>query len=498
MGIEGKWQMAMAAPSTAAAADLGPRKIFGAREMSRAPQPEAPGKFGGPCGRPGDAAAGAGPAKAETLGGAGPERAVPWLCPDHCDRTAELFCSRCKRCVCALCPLLGSHQGHPVRLVHEEVGFKQKDIQKCLKQLALKKKQEVTNISKVNKATADLKEHSEAAKMWITGKFTELRLLLDEEEMAAKQFIDKNTQQAFRTYDEQVELCHERINNMNNFSYKIQKIHQQEDPIQLLQEYTASEKEMMQQMIPTELCYPIPVTFEHAKTYYRNLSTAVFTTLQMSLEVRLKEDTCCQLSVSSKIKPGTLLKTLYTPERLLFLKYARIPTLEPDTMHSRLRLSDDRLTVTCVLISKIQLCNPQRFDKLWQVLSRDSFFSGSHYWEVDLLKSGLGWWIGVAYSSIQRKGDSEASRLGFNRESWCIKRFDLEYWAFHNGERTRITTDNDPEKIGIFLDYEAGILSFYDVTCGMTHLHTFNSRFQEPLYPALRLWEGSITIRKLP
>ncbi|KAM9094812.1 tripartite motif-containing protein 14 isoform 2-T2 [Sarcophilus harrisii] len=412
--------MAMAAPSTAAAADLGPRKIFGAREMSRAPQPEAPGKFGGPCGRPGDAAAGAGPAKAETLGGAGPERAVPWLCPDHCDRTAELFCSRCKRCVCALCPLLGSHQGHPVRLVHEEVGFKQKDIQKCLKQLALKKKQEVTNISKVNKATADLKE------------------------------------------------------------------------------YTASEKEMMQQMIPTELCYPIPVTFEHAKTYYRNLSTAVFTTLQMSLEVRLKEDTCCQLSVSSKIKPGTLLKTLYTPERLLFLKYARIPTLEPDTMHSRLRLSDDRLTVTCVLISKIQLCNPQRFDKLWQVLSRDSFFSGSHYWEVDLLKSGLGWWIGVAYSSIQRKGDSEASRLGFNRESWCIKRFDLEYWAFHNGERTRITTDNDPEKIGIFLDYEAGILSFYDVTCGMTHLHTFNSRFQEPLYPALRLWEGSITIRKLP
>ncbi|XP_027695389.1 tripartite motif-containing protein 14-like isoform X2 [Vombatus ursinus] len=414
--------MAMAAPSAAAAADPVPWEIFEAREVRNTAQHEEQRKPGGCCGRPEDAEdrAAAAAAEEEDQGRAGPELAPIWLCSEHRNRTVELFCSRCRRCVCALCPLVGSHRGHPVRFVHEEVSFKQKDIQKCLKQLALKKKQEASNINKVNKAANELEE------------------------------------------------------------------------------YTASEKEMMQQMIPTELFHPIPVKFEHAKTYYRNLATAVFTTLQMPLDVRLKEDTCSQLSVSSQSKPGTLLKTTPTPERSLFLKYARIPTLEPDTMHSRLRLSDDRLTVTCVLIGKIQLFNPQRFDKLWQVLSRDSFFSGSHYWEVDLLKSGIGWWIGVAYSSIGRKGNSEASRLGFNRESWCLKRFDMEYWAFHNGERTRIPIDHDPERIGIFLDYEAGILSFYDMTCGVTHLHTFYSRFQEPLYPALRLWEGSITIRKLP
>ncbi|XP_020851210.1 tripartite motif-containing protein 14 [Phascolarctos cinereus] len=492
--------MAMAAPSAAATADPVPWEICEAREVINTAQPEAQRKPGGWCGRPEDAENGAVAAAAEKedQGREGPEPAPTWLCSEHCNRTVELFCSRCRRCVCALCPLVGSHRGHPVRFVHEEVSFKQKNIQKCVKQLALKKKQEASNINKVNKAANELEEHSEATKIWLTGKFTELRLLLDEEEMAAKKFIDRNTQQAFRTYNEQMELCQERINIIDNLSRKIQRIHQQQDPIRLLQEYTTSEKEMMQQMIPTELCHPIPVRFEHVKTYYRNLATAVFTTLQMPFDVRLKEDTCSQLSVSSKSKPGTLLKTTPTPERSLFLKYARIPTLEPDTMHPRLRLSDDRLTVTCVLIGKIQLCNPQRFDKLWQVLSRDSFFSGSHYWEVDLLKSGIGWWIGVAYSSIGRKGDSEASRLGFNRESWCLKRFDLEYWAFHNGERTRIPIDHDPERIGIFLDYEAGILSFYDITCGMTQLHTFYSKFQEPLYPALRLWEGSITIRKLP
>ncbi|XP_074052873.1 tripartite motif-containing protein 14 [Macrotis lagotis] len=492
--------MAMADLPAAPVADQGPREIFGAREVSRTLQPEGLRSPGGRRGRPEAAEAGAAAAASEEEqpGPAGPEPGLAWLCSEHRNRAAELFCGRCRRCVCALCPLLGSHQGHPVRLVHEEVGFKQKDIQKCLKQLALKKKQEVGNINQVNKAANDLKEHSEAAKIWLTGKFTELRLLLDEEEMVAKKFIDRNTQQAFRTYEEQVELCQEKINIINNLSRKIQRIHQQQDPIQLLQEYSASEKEMKQQMIPTEFCHPIPVTFEHAKTYYRNLAKAVFTTLQMPLEIRLKEDTCHQPSESFKSKPGSMLKTTSIPDRSLFLKYARIPTLEPDTMHPRLRLSDDRLTVTCVLIGKIQLCNPQRFDKLWQVLSRDSFFSGSHYWEVDLLKSGIGWWIGVAYSSIERKGNSDASRLGFNRESWCLKRYDLEYWAFHNGERTRIRLDYDPERIGIFLDYEAGILSFYDITHGMTHLHTFCSKFIEPLYPALRLWEGSMTIRKLP
>ncbi|XP_044514186.1 tripartite motif-containing protein 14 [Gracilinanus agilis] len=492
----------MAAPAAAAAPDRGPDpvlwEIVEAGKVLSSAQPEKPPKLGEWYGRPNGAESWAATAAAEFVGREGPEPALTWLCSEHPSRVIELFCSRCRRCVCALCPLLGSHRSHPVRLVQEEVVLKQKSIQKCLKQLALKKKQEVGNINQLNEAANNLKEHSEAAKSWLTGKFTELRLLLDEEEMAAKQFIDKNTQKTFRTYDEQVELCQERINIINNLSKKVQRLHEQQDPIQLLKDYTVSEKEMMRQMSPAELCHPVPVTFEHEKNYYRNLAKDVCTTLQVPLEVRLKEDICSQPSESSKSKSAKLLKTVSTPERSLFLKYARIPTLEPDTMHPRLRLSDDRLTVTCVWMGKIQLCNPQRFDKLWQVLSRDSFFSGSHYWEVDLLSSGIGWWLGVAYPSIKRKGNSEASRLGFNRQSWCLKRFDLEYWAFHNGERTRVTVDQDPERIGIFLDYEAGILSFYDITCGMSHLHTFRSRFQEPLYPALRLWEGSITIHKLP
>lgn len=43
-----------------------------------------------------------------------------WRCPEHSERPAELFCRRCSRCVCALCPVLGAHRGHPVGLAEEE------------------------------------------------------------------------------------------------------------------------------------------------------------------------------------------------------------------------------------------------------------------------------------------------------------------------------------------------------------------------------------------
>lgn len=179
-----------------------------------------------------------------------------------------------------------------------------------------------------------------------------------------------------------------------------------------------------------EQWHPIPLSFEHVLNYYKHLMTVLQSVLQKPLEARLKEDVFSSLNATTKKEPGTMLKTMSPVDRLLFLKHARSPTWEYDSLHPRLKLSDDRLVVSCNWRRMFYPCGPQRFDKLWQVLSRDAFLSGSHYWEVDLLQAGTGWWIGAAYPSIGRKGDSETCRLGWNRASWCIKRFDFEYWAF--------------------------------------------------------------------
>ncbi|XP_075415103.1 tripartite motif-containing protein 14 [Tenrec ecaudatus] len=431
-------------------------------------------------------------------GAAEPEGARGWRCPEHCDREVELFCRRCHRCVCALCPVLGAHRGHPVGLALEEAAHEQKLTQDCLKQLETKKQQEVNNIAQIEDAAEKLKAHADSSKTWLAGKFTELRLLLDEEEALAKKFIDRNTQLALRAYTQQTESRGQRIKILNDLSHRVWTISQEANPIQLLQAYSATKQEMQQQMSLEELCHPLPLSFEPVKSLFKSLVEAMQNTLQGPLEVRLKENENSRLSGASSAPPGTLLKTGPTPDRALFLKHARTPTLEPDTMHARLRLSADRLTVRVGMWCCRGPAPALRFDALWQVLGRDGFAAGRHYWEVDVQEAGAGWWVGAAYASLRRRGSEAPARLGCNRQSWCLKRFDLEYWAFHDGQRHRLRPRHDPDRLGVFLDYEAGVLAFYDVTGGMSHLHTFRAAFQDPVFPALRLWEGAISIPRLP
>ncbi|XP_051498572.1 tripartite motif-containing protein 14 isoform X1 [Apus apus] len=441
------------------------------------------------------------------------EPGVPRACGLHAGRPLELFCEDCGRCVCALCPALGPHRGHRALLLPQAVRRKQELMASCLKDLEDRKEQEGVNRRNVEQAANDLKAHAILSKRQLSDRVAELQLLLREEESLAKNYIDEKTQQAVEVHNQQLESCQEEIAALDTFSHRIRQIQQYSDPVQLLEvvfyslflplilyylKYTEIAKEIQEpRQRLLEQWHPVPLSFEHILNHYHHFVTVLQSVLQKPLEARLKEDIFSSLNATAKKEPGTVLKTMSPVDRFLFLKHARSPTWEYNSLHPRLKLSDDRLAVSCSWRRILYPCGPQRFDKLWQVLSRDAFLSGSHYWEVDLLHAGAGWWIGAAYPSIGRKGDSETSRLGWNSASWCLKKFEYEYWAFHKGERIPVLVEDDPDCIGIFLDYEAGILSFYSVTDGMAHLHTFRCKFTEPVYPAVRLWEGSIAIRKL-
>ncbi|XP_032940597.1 tripartite motif-containing protein 14 isoform X2 [Catharus ustulatus] len=394
------------------------------------------------------------------------EERGPRVCGVHAGRPLELFCEDCGSCVCALCPALGAHRGHRAALLPHAVRRSQEVMELHLKNLEERKEQEAGNKRNIQQAVNDVKAHADMIKRQLSEKMTELQLLLREEESLAKNFVDEKTQQALGAHDQHLRSCQEQLEVLDTLTHQIRQIQHDSDPIRLLEKYTEIEKEIKESRHLLEEWHPIPLSFDHLINHYKHFIRVLQSILDKPLEARLKED-------------------------------ARSPTWEYDSIHPRLKLSDDRLEVSCSWRKIFYPCGPQRFDKLWQVLSRDAFLSGSHYWEVDLLHAGAGWWIGAAYPTIGRKGDSEACRLGWNRASWCLKKFDLEYWAFHKGERIPIVIEDDPDCIGIFLDYEAGILSFYNVSNGMAHLHTFRCKFTEPVYPALRLWEGSIRTRKL-
>uniref|UniRef100_A0A8C4T9H1 Uncharacterized protein n=1 Tax=Erpetoichthys calabaricus TaxID=27687 RepID=A0A8C4T9H1_ERPCA len=100
---------------------------------------------------------------------------------------------------------------------------------------------------------------------------------------------------------------------------------------------------------------------------------------------------------------------------------------------------------------------------------------------------------GVAYKGMSRKGDG-VYRFGFNDKSWSLLWSDSQYSVYHNSQQTVLSAPYSP-RIGVYLDWPAGSLSFYSVSHTMTLLHRFNTSFTEPLYPGFGLgWNTSVKI----
>ncbi|KAG7458938.1 hypothetical protein MATL_G00225920 [Megalops atlanticus] len=415
-------------------------------------------------------------------------------CAEH-GKPLEMFCKDCKLCVCNVCPILGRHHGHRISVVEQEAVTKRDLLKICLNRLICKNKQENGNINQIQKAADELKALARETGAWLTLRFTEMRLLLDEEEHVAKALVEEQTRAALEVYDEQVQACRERVRATDAFAEEVQRMYKLDNSVQLLKDFTMAEKDIQTHQQPADHIHPVPLNFEQLHGYVSTFQKALKTILKKPLVHRVKDG--LTNGPDAKQVQTLIHRTKSNVDKLTLLRYACSPILDPDTLHPRLRLSESRETVSKGWLKRSYPDGPQRFDRLLQVLGRESYFAGRRYWEVDVQWAGKGWWVGAAYRSMGRKGDSETSRLGCNKASWCLKRYDLEYWAFHNGTRVPVLLEDDPERLGVYLDYEAGTLSFFDALCGMRHLYTFQAKFTEPLYPAFRLWEGPISLCKL-
>ncbi|XP_030282325.1 E3 ubiquitin-protein ligase TRIM21-like [Sparus aurata] len=167
------------------------------------------------------------------------------------------------------------------------------------------------------------------------------------------------------------------------------------------------------------------------------------------------------------------------PEMKRVQQYAVDVTLDPDTAHPNLILSDDRKQVHDSDVKKTLPGNPERFNKCVNVLSKQSFSSRRFYYEVQV-KGKTDWDLGVARESINRKGHIELSpENGY----WTIGlRNKNEYKAFA-GPDIHLSLRCQPEKLGVFVDYEEGLVSFYDVDAAALIYSFTGCCFTQKLYP---------------
>ncbi|XP_034532686.1 NLR family CARD domain-containing protein 3-like [Notolabrus celidotus] len=167
-------------------------------------------------------------------------------------------------------------------------------------------------------------------------------------------------------------------------------------------------------------------------------------------------------------------------------KYVCELTLDLNTAHRRLRLSEDNRKVTREREDQSYPDHPDRFDSLHQLLCRDGL-TGRCYWEVQCRE----WvYISVSYRGIRRKGNSDDCLFGWNDQSWSLFCSDKEYSVHHNKIKRvlPLSSSSDPHRVAVYVDCPAGSLSFYRVSSdSLIHLHTFSTSFTEPLYPGFGL-----------
>ncbi|XP_071250155.1 NLR family CARD domain-containing protein 3-like isoform X3 [Salvelinus alpinus] len=208
-------------------------------------------------------------------------------------------------------------------------------------------------------------------------------------------------------------------------------------------------------------------------------------------------------------------------------KYGCDLTLDPNTVNRLLSLSEENRKVTCRREEQPYPDHPERFQDHKQVLCREGL-TGRCYWEVEWSGRGEAEWsgrgeaecsgrgeaewsgrgeaewsgrgeaewsgsmalIGVTYKGISRRGWRNDCDIGYNDKSWSLNCSGNSYSAWHNNNHTTIAVpSSSSHRVGVFLDWPAGTLSFYRVSSDtLTHLYTFHTTFTEPLYPGFYVW----------
>ncbi|XP_039671586.1 NLR family CARD domain-containing protein 3-like [Perca fluviatilis] len=252
-----------------------------------------------------------------------------------------------------------------------------------------------------------------------------------------------------------------------------------------------------------------------------------------------REDPHCRLDTildycgEQRLKPGPR-------------KWACELTLDTNTVSTDLKLSDNNRKVTAERGRQPYPDHPERFDYWWQLLCRDGL-TGRCYWEVErsgevrvaVSYRGIGrrggsedcrfggndqsWSLfcsdeegysvwhnniqtvlplsssSVTYRGIKRKGHSEDCVFGWNGQPWSLFCSDGGYSVCHSNRETHLSSSPVSDRVGVYVDYPAGTLSFYRVSSDMLiHLYTFNATFAEPLYPGFWLgWPGSVSLCSL-
>nr|XP_006638062.1 PREDICTED: E3 ubiquitin-protein ligase TRIM39-like [Lepisosteus oculatus] len=369
------------------------------------------------------------------------------LCENH-ERLLELFCKTDQTCICHFCTELDHKTHNAVPLEKEcrekkvELGRIEAEVQQMIQDRLMKVeyiKQEL-DFSK-HYAQKEIEDS-----VWI---FTALVSCIERSQAELIKLIEDKQRAAERRAEETITELEQEITELKKRSTKLKQLSHSEDHLHFLQSFPS-------------LCSP-----PHLKDWSD-------ITVPSDLCLGAVRRAMCQLEETVRAEVNKLSEREF--ERVC--KYAVDVTLDPNTAHPWLILSEDGKHVRDGDTRQNLPDNPERFSSCVCVLGKDGFTSGRHYWEVEVGEKTK-WDLGVARETIKRKG-----QITLNPQNgyWTLRlRKGNEYEALA-GPSVLLPLRKKPRKVGVYVDYEEGVLSFYNVEA-KAHIYTFTDTFIEKLYP---------------
>uniref|UniRef100_A0A673I2Y6 E3 ubiquitin-protein ligase TRIM39-like n=1 Tax=Sinocyclocheilus rhinocerous TaxID=307959 RepID=A0A673I2Y6_9TELE len=302
---------------------------------------------------------------------------------------------------------------------------------------------------KINTTLREVQRNTEMEKAARVEFFTDLIHSIERCQTELLEMMEEQQKAAEKKEEELIEELEQEITELKMRNTELEQLSHTEDHLHFLKMYSS-------------LCSP---------TNTRNWPEISMKTC-VSLETLRRALTQLQYTLDEKFTK-TELKRMQ--------QYAVDVTLDPDTAHPNLILSDYRKQVRFGEVSQDLPDNPERFDSCVCVLGKEGFSSGRFYFEVQV-KGKTDWDLGVVRQSINRKGKiAGSSSDGY----WIvILRNGNEYKAFA-GHSVSLSLRVKPQRVGVFVDYEEGLVSFYDVE-SCSHIYSYTDQsFIEKLYPFL-------------
>ncbi|XP_076023466.1 E3 ubiquitin-protein ligase TRIM39-like [Genypterus blacodes] len=371
------------------------------------------------------------------------------MCKKH-NETLKLFCRTDQTCVCLMCPVL-DHKNHEFVPLEEEYEGKKSELEKMVAelqqkiQLTLLKIQEMKQSAKLSREAAD-RERADGDQI-----FTALKQLVEKTQADFRKTMEEKQRSTEKQTEDLIKELQQELSGQRERTADVEKLLLSEDHLHLLQSFSS-----ISSAPPTNDWTQVRV---HQRADEGSVVKAV---------AQLEE------TFSKEVK-----KLLKKVELRRIWQFAVDVTLDPDTAHPNLILSDDEKQVHRGVVRKNLPDNPQRFNTDFCVLAKQSFSSGRFYFEVQV-KGKTAWTLGVTRETGKRKG---LIKLRPQEGYWTVGLRDVDGYKAHDGSPVPLSLKSKPEKVGVFVDYEEGLVSFYDVDAAALIFSFTGCSFTHKLLP---------------